>query len=190
MKKELLVLLMVVSSALILSAEGQQDEDTQAYGRGQGMSRDNRNSGGRFSDADRDGRFEERQEERVEYLESLKVISLTGNLVLNNGELPYMESEGSKVSFMAPWRDLGDLELVNGMNLTVEGYQMPMRNLQWDDSEITVMVTKAVIDGKDIVVEHPMDGESRMMGGFGGRRGSGSRGGKGGPQGGMMGRNS
>ncbi len=190
MKKELLVLLMLVSSAMILSAEGQQDEDTQTYGRGQGMMRDDRSGGGRFSETDQDEWFEQREAEREEYLETLEVISVTGSLNLVNGELPYVESDGSRVSFMAPWRDLGDLELENGMEVTVEGYQMPMRNLQWDDSQITVMVTKAVINGEEIVVEHLMDGKGSRMGGFGGHGGSGSRGGRGGSQGGMMGRNS
>ena len=45
MKKELMILLMIVSSVMILSAEGKQDEDAQFYGRGPGMM-----GGNRFSD--------------------------------------------------------------------------------------------------------------------------------------------
>lgn len=183
MKKELLVLLMVVSSALILSAEGKQDEDSQNYGRGQGSMGEGRSGVGRFGEMDQEDRIAEREA----FLDSLEVVSVSGALVLVNGELPYIESEGSRISFMASWRDLGDIELVNGMDITVEGYQMPMRNLQWDDSDITVMVTKAVIDGEDIVVEHQMDGHGSRMGR---QMGSGNRGNNSGSHGGMMGRNS
>jgi len=183
MKKELLVLLMIVSSAMILSAEGKQD-DEQFLGRGprQGMMGGNRNS-----DADREERFEQREAAREEYLADLEVITVSGSLTLVNGELPYIESEGSKITIMAPWYDLGNLELENGMDVTVEGYQMPDRPLQWDDSEKSMMVTKAVINGEEIVVEHPMDGNG-MMGGRGGAGGPGRKGGFQG--GGMMRRNS
>jgi hypothetical protein len=182
MKKELLVLMMIVSSAMILSAEGKQDDDEQYYGRGpgQGMM-----GGNRYNDAEREEWFEQRDAEREEYFADLELISVSGALTLVNGELPYIDSEGTKVIIMAPWYDLGDLELENGMDVTVEGYEMPGRPLQWDDSEKSIMVTKAIINGEEIVVEHPMDGNG-MMGGYGGHGGHGRKGGFQG--GGMMGR--
>lgn len=180
MKKELLILLMIVSSAVILTAGGKQDnDDGRFYGRGQGRGM---TGGNRINDADRDEWFEQRQEDREKYLADLEVISVTGALTLVNGELPFIESEGSKVYIMAPWYELGDLELENGMEVTVEGYEMPARPLQWDDSEKSLMVTKAVINGEEIVVEHHMDGNAMR----GGRGGSGRRGGF---QGGGMMRN-
>ena len=189
MKKELLVLLMIVSSAMIISAEGKQDDDVQFYGRGQGggmmggNSRDVRS----YDSTDREDMFEQREAEREEYLADLEVISVSGPLTLVNGELPYIESEGLKVYIMAPWYDLGNLELENGMEVSVEGYEMPGRPLQWDDSEKSIMVTKAVINGEEIIVEHPMDGNGMM----GGRNGAGGPGRKGGYHGGgMMGRRS
>jgi hypothetical protein len=179
MKKELLVLLVIVSSAMILSAEGKQDNnDTQFYGRGpgQGMMRDFDN---------RDEYRADRQAERDKYLEELETISLTGPLTLVNGELPSIDSDGTKYTIMAPWYDLADLELKNGMVVTVEGYEMPGPPMQWDNSEKSIMVTKAVINGKEIEVDH--DGYG-MMGGPG--RGGFDGSGRAGRNGGMMGRRS
>lgn len=171
MKKEMLAVLMLAGTALLLSAEGKQDQDVQFYGRGSGMM-----GGYRMS--------EEGIAARTDYLESLETVSITGPLSLVNGELPSIEQNGSVYTIMAPWYDLADLNLKDGMTVTVEGYKMPARPLVWDDSEIVVMATKAVIDGKEIAVEHPMDGAG-YMGGFGGRGGfNGPRGGRGG----MMGR--
>ena len=185
MKKELLVLLMIVSSAMILSAEGKQDDQAPVYGRGSGMM-----GGNRFSDTDQEQWLEQREAARAEFLEDLEVVALSGSLVLVNGELPFIESEGTKYTLMAPWYEVSELELENAMEVTVEGYEMPRKFLQWDDSEKSIMVTKAIINGEEIVIEHPMDGE-RMMGGFGGHRGPGGPGRKGGPQGGgIMGRRS
>jgi hypothetical protein len=195
MKKELMVLLMIVSSAMILSAEGKQDEDTQLYGRGQGpgMMGGNSRDARSYDSTDQEEWFEQREAARDEFLADLDVITVSGALTLVNGELPFIESDSTKVYIMAPWYDLGELKLENGMEVSVEGYEMPRRPLQWDDSEKSIMVTKAVINGEEIVVEHPMDG-NRMMGGFGGRGGAPGKGGFGGhgnfQGGGMMGRRS
>jgi len=182
MKKELLVLLMIVSSAMILSAEGKQDDvDEQFYGRGQGQGM---MGGGRFSDEDRADFQEQRDAAREEYLEGLETISLTGALNLVNGEMPTIESEGTVYHVMAPWQAVADLELENGMTVTVEGYEMPGPPMQWDDSEKSIMVTKAVINGEEFEIDHDAVGYGMM----GGRGGPGRKGGAQG--GGMMGRRS
>jgi len=187
MKKELLVLLMIVSSAMLLTAEGKQDDDVQFYGRGPGMM-----GGYRFSDEETDRWFEERQAAREEYLESLETITVSGSLSLINGELPYIESEGTKYTIRAPWAYLNEIDLTNGMNVTVEGYLMPGPPLQWDDSEKSLMAVKAVINGEEIEIDHLMNGYAQCgigpMGGRGGfngpRGGRGSRGGAGAGMGG------
>ncbi|MDA3811078.1 MAG: hypothetical protein PF518_12215 [Spirochaetaceae bacterium] len=169
MKKELLILLVIVSSAMILSAEGKQDDtDTQIYGRGpgQGMMRDFDNRV-----LDRDEFREERQAEMDEYLEGLETISLTGPLMLVNGELPSIDSDGTKFTIMAPWYDLENLELKNGMVVTVEGYEMPGPPMQWDDSVKSIMVIKAVINGKEFEVDHNAYGSGFGMMGGPGRKG-------------------
>lgn len=181
MKKELLILIMIIGSAMILSAEGKQDDaDVQSFGRGQGQTQ-GMMGGNRFNDA----------AAREEYLEGLETISLTGALILVNGEMPVIESEGTRFNVMAPWQAVADLELKDGMEVTVEGYEMPGPPLQWDDSEKSIMVTKAVINGEEFEIDHDADGY-RMMGGFGGRGNAGGPGSgrKGGNQGGMNGRRS
>lgn len=184
MKKTALVLLLVAGTAAALSASGKQDEDAQFYGRGPGMM-----GGSRFSEEEYAEWREQREAERAEYLETLETISITGTLTLVNGELPVVENDGTAYTIMAPWHGLGDLQLENGMTVSVEGYKMPARALQWDDSEVVLMATKAVVNGEEIVIEHPMDGEG-FRGGFGGPMGGrGSRGSRGGGRGGMMGRN-
>ncbi|MBB6481668.1 hypothetical protein [Spirochaeta isovalerica] len=179
MKKEFLVLLMIAGSVMFLSAEGKQDnDDVQYYGRGPGMM-----GGYRYSDEDAAKWIEDRDAARQEYFDSLDTVSVTGALSLVNGELPYIESEGTKYTVMAPWAYLDDLELTDGMNVSLEGYLMPGPPLQWDDAEQTLMVTKAVINGEEIEIDHPMDGSAyggpmAGRGGFGGNMGGrGSRGG-------------
>lgn len=185
MKKELLILLMIVSTAMILSAEGQQDDaDELFYGRGYrgGMM-------GNYpaADFDREEFFEQQQAARDEYLEDLEILAISGKLSLVNGELPTIESDGVQYYVMAPWVQIEDLNLEDGMDISVEGYEMPGPPMQWDNTEKSIMVTKAVINGEEIDVDHTY-GEYGMMGSFG-------RGGFGGPGrknssafGGMMGR--
>jgi len=174
MKKELLVLLMIVSSVLLLTAEGKQDDDVQFYGRGPGMM-----GGYRFSD----------DEDDSTYLDSLEMITVSGSLSLINGELPFIESEGTKYTIRAPWAYMDELELANGMAVTVEGYLMPGPSLQWDDSEKNLMAIKAVVNGEEIEIDHPMNGYARCGTGPMGRRSgfNGSRGGRGSRGGARMG---
>ena len=182
MKKEILVLLMVVSSAVVLSAAGNQENtDEQFYGRGAAR------GGMMGSDADRNEFFAQRQAERDEYVQDLELITVNGSLTLINGELPTIDSNGTTYSFMAPWIQVQDLELENGMAISVEGYEMPGQPLQWDSAEKSLMVTKAVVNGEEIKIDHEA-GTYGMMGsrGFGGPGKSG-RGGAA-ANGGMMGR--
>lgn len=189
MKKELLVLSMVIGMTAALTASGQQEEDTQFNGWGPGRGQGKQDGMRREFSMDEKAIEEmraQRQAEFEEWLADQDVVSVTGSLTLVNGELPYVETDGIKYSFMAPWRNLGDLELTDGMEVSVEGYEMPGPRLQWDESEKHVMVTKAVINGDEVEIEHPADG-SGFRGGFGGGDGRGGRGGK---NGGMMGRRS
>jgi hypothetical protein len=174
MKKELMILLMITSTVMIVSAKGKPDEaDETFYGRGsQG------NGMMRQSDADdttREEWLEQREAERAEYLETLEVVSVSGSLQLVNGELPFIENDGVKYTFRAPWQQFQELDLENGMNVTVEGYEMPVRAMIWDGSEKSIMVTKAIVKGEEIIVEHE-PGKSGH-GGFGSRGGRGRNGG-------------
>ncbi|MBN2659024.1 MAG: hypothetical protein JXR86_18360 [Spirochaetales bacterium] len=185
MKKELLVLLMLASSVVFIAAEGKQDDDdVQFYGRGPGMM-----GGYRYSNEDSEKWIEERDAARQEYLDSQEMVSVSGALSLINGELPFIESEGIKYTIMAPWAYLDDLELTDGLVVSVEGYLMPGPPMQWDNSEKGLMVTKALINGEEIEIDHPVDGYAYggPMGGRGGFDPMGGRGGRGSRGGAMMG---
>ncbi|MDA3812521.1 MAG: hypothetical protein PF518_19560 [Spirochaetaceae bacterium] len=168
MKKEMMILLVIVSSVMILSASGKQDDsENQFFGRGAGRG---------ASDADRETFFEQS-------LADLELISITGSLKLVNGELPTIDSNGTTYQIMAPWTQVQDLELTNEMNVSLEGYEMPGRPLQWDSAEKSLIVTKALINGEEIVIDHE-PGTYGMMGAGGPGKGGAAG------NGGMMGRRS
>lgn len=185
MKRNLFVVFMLAGSVLLLSASGKKDDDNQFYGRGPGMM-----GGYGYSAEDSAKLQEQREADRQAYLDTLETVSVTGSLSLVDGQLPVIEQNGSQYVIMAPWNDLAELNLKDGMTITVEGYKMPGRPLQWDDKDIYVMATKAVIDGKDYEVDHDMNGYGMMgpgmMGGPAGRP-MGGPGGQRGGRGGMMG---
>ncbi|MBN2658612.1 MAG: hypothetical protein JXR86_16265 [Spirochaetales bacterium] len=196
MKKELLVLTVAIGMAAALSANGQQDENSEFFGRGNGMGR------GYNYDADavqqfQDERQADRQAEIDAWIEDQELVTVKGTLHLVNGELPYIEENGEKYVISAPLADLENIDLTDGMTVTVEGYEAPGPGLRWDDSETVLMLTKAVVNGEEIVIDHVADGSGyrggvEMAYGMQGGRGMGQGGpsrGKGGPAaGGMMGR--
>ncbi len=146
MKKELVILFLLIGSVSLLTAGGQKDGDEQFRGRG--------NRGGIMQDL----------------IENEDPVTVSGTLTLINGEMPSIESNGVKYYVMAPIQYVEDLNLENGMEITVEGFEMPYPRMQWDGSEKSIMVIKAVIDGKEIEIEHPADGSGCMRGPAGGRR--------------------
>ena len=200
MKKEIMLLLVIVSSAMVLSAAGKQDDvNEQSFGRS--AVRGGMMGNSPRSDVSRDDFFEQRDAVRDEYIKDLEILTINGSLILVNGELPSIENNGVKYTLMAPLLQVQDLNLENGMNISVDGYEMPGQPLQWDSAEKSIMVTKAVINGEEIEIDHDA-GTFGMMGngGLGGANrmmGNTSRGGFGGPgrngtaaNNGMMGRRS
>jgi len=198
MKKELLVLTVVFAAAAALSANGKQDEEIQSFGRGNGMGR------GFNYDADTVGQFRadrqaERQAEIESWMDDQETVTVSGTLHLAEGEFPYIEQDGVKIALSAPRQDLEEIEVTDGMTLTVEGFEAPGPGLRWEEMDKVLMVTKAIVNGEEITIEHNADGSGfrggvEMAYGRQGGRGSGrnqgrpSRG-KGGPSaGGMMGR--
>lgn len=196
MKKELLIAAMTIGLVVALSANGQQDDETQSFGRGQSMGRGYNNDREEVQQF-RDDRLAERQKEMESWIEDQELISLEGTLNLVNGELPYIEADGVKYALAAPWYDLREVELTEGMTVSVEGYESADPGLRWNDSENTLMLTKILIDGEEIEIDHIADG-SGFQGGMSGGNGAqgrfamaqgGPARGKGGPAGaGGMGR--
>jgi len=198
MKKELFVLTVVFAAAAALSANGKQDEEIQTFGRGNGMGR------GFNYDADtveefRAARQAERQAEIEAWMNEQETVTVTGTLHLAEEEFPYIEQDGVKIALSAPAQNLEEINVTDGMTLTVEGFEAPGPSLRWVEVDKVLMVTKAMVNGEEIIIEHNADGSGfrggeRMADGRQGSRGPGrnhggpSRG-KGGPSaGGMMGR--
>ena len=151
MKKNLvLVLGVVVGSMMVLSAnsnnESSVDNNFRRGGQGQ-----------RFDEEARDARVKEMKE----YLDSAEKLTVTGELLLVNGQMPVIESEGVKYSVIAPVDQLMDLKVTNGMTITVLGVKGYYPPLQWDGKEQSIIVTAVTIDGKSIEIKHD---ENNMMG--------------------------
>ena len=93
-------------------------------------------------------------------------VSLTGTLVLEDDRFAKLESGGKTYYLMYPYWLADDIDVTDGEEITVEGYIG--HGPRFSSDEPAVMVTKAVIDGKeyDLTDEH-----YGLMGGRGGMRG-------------------
>jgi hypothetical protein len=129
-----------------------------------------------YEDGRRPGRrygYGPRHEERWEGFNG-EILSLTGTVKAGDGWRPELETSGGTYELMyPPFLDDG-LDVKDGEEITVEGYLVP--GPRWEENEEReeqhLHVTKAVIDGKEYVIEHP----GPRSGGPGGRRDYGGRG--------------
>ena len=187
MKKIVSITALLLMSSAALFASGNKDaEDTDTYGRGPAGGRGGM---GRAFDDDR-GSFPGRAPEGYCYDENgelveLEEISVDGNLVLEDGTMPYLNTSEGKVFLMVPPFVIYDLELKGGEAVSVTGYDTASFGsagpgmMSWgDDSDATYLrVSSAVIDGE----EYDLGAGSWGGPGMGGRapRGGSSRGGTG-----------
>jgi len=142
MKKKILVLLVLVSTAAILSADtwGRKDSDK-------------RNNG---------------CERMNDFLEDSTIVTVSGTLQLVNGELAKLVSGKVTYTIMAPIDQLIELEIKDGMKVTLEGVER-ITPMVWDGSEKIFIVTKITINGKTTEIDHNGRGFGMMGGGFMGR---------------------
>ncbi len=172
MRKELAILVLVISSTAILSASGRKDDDGQHLKRGRHHDK--------MMDSEKYCEFTE-EEMMMEFFEDAETVSVNGTLTLINGERAAINSDGVKYYIMAPWEQLQKLDLVDGTEVSVEGYEMPYPPFQWDGNEKSIMVTTIVINGEETEIDHFDESCFRGMGhGMGrGRRGGPGQDGKG-----------
>ena len=153
MKKRMITLLVLVSAGTVLFAG-------------------NRNFGNNKNfENNRDERNFDRGERMEEFLEDQTITTIDGTLKLVNDEPAVLVSGKTSYTIMAPYNQLIDLNVKDGMKVTVEGveWNAPMN---WDGSEKTLILTKITINGKTTTIDH---GEGYGMMGFGfGGRGRGS----------------
>lgn len=97
-------------------------------------------------------------------------LNLTGKLELKNGYPPYLLSGNVKYILMVPYHLLYELDIQDGEEISVTGYDTAGHMWQWDDSEKALFVTSATIEGE----EYNLSGfGGYMRGGRGGRAGRG-----------------
>jgi len=139
------VLLSVLAGAAVFAAGGQEDD----YGYGP--------------------RYEDRWEGY-----GGEIITITGTVKLEGERHPELEAADGTYELMYPPFLDDDLDVREGEAITVEGYLVP--GPRWEDTEdesgeMYLHVTKAVIGGKEYVVQHP----GPRHGGRRGSRGYGRR---------------
>jgi hypothetical protein len=102
---------------------------------------------------------------------SEETITVTGELYFENRMHPELKSGGEEYELLVPRFYAYDLDLKEGQTVTVEGYTvegMPCCEDE-EEEEVHIMVTKAVIDGK----EYDLEGRGFWGGHMGSRRGMG-----------------
>ncbi len=145
MKKTAIILVLLVGSTILLSARGNEKRNDNNRG-------DNRES---------------QKEHMEDFLEDAEIITISGKLVLVNDELPTIIDSGVTYTLMAPWFDLEDVELTNGMKITLKGAEIT-RRLNWDGKEKNLIVTEITVNGKTTEIDHE-EGFGHMGGKMGAR---------------------
>jgi hypothetical protein len=105
-----------------------------------------------------------------------ETISVTGRVSFKDYPHPEITSGAKTYELMVPAFSAQDLEVKAGDTITVEGVLMDGRMTTGD--EPILLVTKAVVNGKEYVLPAGYGGMGHGMGGMG-RGGSGPRGGMG-----------
>jgi hypothetical protein len=111
-------------------------------------------------------------------------VTLTGTVAVTNKFHPELKVDSKLYYLMVPRFALDDIEVKDGATVTVEGFAVTGVPMVGEEAE-AVLVTKAVIDGKEYDIDRGFGGP--MMGGDGRGMGPG-RWGDDGPQGGRRGR--
>ena len=97
---------------------------------------------------------------------SEELLTLKGSLVLEENSFPKINSNGELYSLMYPHALGFSLDLKSGDSLTVEGFEVPGPRWSAEGKEKFIMVSKAIIDGKEYIIPNgPMMGRGYGMGG-------------------------
>ncbi len=150
------VLIILVSAAVF--SEGSQEQPEQTWGPGQGMFQS----------------FEDYTGE---------IITVTGRIKLEENGFPELISGGETYELMYHFMDTSGLNINEGDEITVKGYEVPGPRWDNDADETHLMLTGAIINGKEYILSdydycRPPGfngsfgrGRRPMMGGSFGRRG-------------------
>ncbi len=154
MKKITIAFVLITLLAAAGFAAGSQEQTEQTWGPGQGMYQ---NSG------DYTG----------------EIITLTGELEFEENGFPELISGNETYELMYHYLNTSNLNISKGDEVTVKGYLVPGPMWDNDGEENHVMLTSAIIDGKEYIIADPGNygmrgsvgrGRGTMMGGSTGRR--------------------
>jgi hypothetical protein len=81
--------------------------------------------------------------------DDLESIEMVGTLELINGNPPFLISGTDKYLLMVPYHLLYNLDIENGEEISVTGYETSGHMWQWDDSEKALILTAATIKGEE-----------------------------------------
>lgn len=96
------------------------------------------------------------------FLDKTTIVTVEGTLDLVNGDRAKLISGDTTYTIMAPWDQLTDLEVKNGMLVTFEGSERT-NPINMDGSEKTLIATKLTVSGKTKEIDFSEN--SKMMGG-------------------------
>ncbi len=166
MKKKMLVAVLVMVSAASVFASGNKDsDDTPYYGRGPAM-------GGMYGGGPGRGGYGPGMVWSDENGNPItpEEVTVEGALVLEEGTMPYLNTDGGKVFLMVPPFVWDEVDLKGGELVKATGYDVPED--RWGNTAESrfLHVVSAEVDGKTLTVDQGMMG-------YGGRGGRAPRGG-------------
>ena len=110
-----------------------------------------------------------------ENCEEAETISIQGTLVLENVQIPQIETPEATYNLMLPYHLLDDIEIEHGQYVSIEGIEVTGGRFKWNEDQKSMMVKKAEINGEvyDLTEEFGHMGNSpRSSRGRGGMMGS------------------
>ncbi|QEN08902.1 hypothetical protein EXM22_13210 [Oceanispirochaeta crateris] len=157
MKKKVMVAALVLVSSAAVFASGNKEDDNEYYERGPRM--ENRNDTREFRGRDwQDQDGPQRRGGMVWFDEegnpiTPEEISAEGTLVLEEGTMPYLETEDGKVFLMIPPFAIAEVDLEGGETIKVKGYDMPTDRWGNKTESVFLHVLSADIDGETFTLD-------------------------------------
>ncbi len=98
------------------------------------------------------------------------IITKTGTLKLTDNDRPKLITGNETYELMYPYYYSYNLEIKDGQEITVKGFEVPAYRWNTDGDEKHLMLTEATIDGKEYKLNN-----NNYYGPYGGRRGRNNR---------------
>lgn len=139
MRKMIVLLVVLSTSAMVFAGTRGRDHSSR--------------EDGHSYNSQRVERGDERRRGMDEFLKDATITTVSGTLELVNGEPAKLLSGKTTYTVMAPAEQLLDLNIKDGMKVTLEGAEQ-IAHLNWDGSEKRFIVTKITINNKTTTIDH------------------------------------